>query len=553
MIVYGDHPRPTTLGALEAEAAARLEAARATLPGLARHAALVAAFIAAAEVVRARADLDFAVCGHDRRVAEVEQGMAALVRVARAVRVSWRTRFRRTPVPCSRVVAPDPRPVTTKPAEGFAFYALYPEAVLDALSPPLRSGGDVRAADGGGGPDIGLVIVGVRGIGTALAALAAAATRIRRVPITLRPVGHPFARELAVDGARAGDLAGATRALVTDEGPGLSGSSFAAVVGWLGANGIPPGRVQLLTSHDGPPGARASASTRALFRACPRLSAGFEASIAPHLWAWVVDLLGEPLTGWRELSGGAWADAATPTDSARERRKFLVTAASGRYLVKFAGLAAIGDAKLVRARALDGFAPPPVGVVHGFLVERWIEGRAAMPSPAEAAAYLDARAALPTGSGASLADLIAMACANIGEALGPQAESVFTTRIAGGERLPSRPVAVDGRLHAWEWVRDADGRVWKTDALDHCEGHDLIGHQDIAWDVAGATIELGLDPAHLARVTGADPRLVVLHGLLYPAFQLGLWTKAGHPRADFYAEWLRGALSAGPPPAASGR
>ena len=33
----------------------------------------------------------------------------------------------------------------------------------------------------------------------------------------------------------------------------------------------------------------------------------------------------------------------------------------------------------------------------------------------------------------------------------------------------------------------------KTDALDHAFGHDLVGCQDIAWDLAGAAVEFDLD------------------------------------------------------------
>jgi hypothetical protein len=32
----------------------------------------------------------------------------------------------------------------------------------------------------------------------------------------------------------------------------------------------------------------------------------------------------------------------------------------------------------------------------------------------------------------------------------------------------------------------------KTDALDHAFGHDLVGCQDVAWDLAGAAVEFDL-------------------------------------------------------------
>ena len=99
-----------------------------------------------------------------------------------------------------------------------------------------------------------------------------------------------------------------------------------------------------------------------------------------------------------------------------------------------------------------------------------------------------------------------------------------------GERGP--PCAIDGRLHAWEWRRGADGRPIKLDGLDHCEAHDLIGAQDLAWDVAAAGVELGMDTERLRRIAAAqaqqalDPGRVAFQSLAYLAFQIGWWTFA---------------------------
>jgi hypothetical protein len=96
-------------------------------------------------------------------------------------------------------------------------------------------------------------------------------------------------------------------------------------------------------------------------------------------------------------------------------------------------------------------------------------------------------------------------------------------------RRRSRPVHVDGRLHAWEWLVTPAGDLLKIDAVDHSCGHDLVGCQDIAWDVAGAELELGLSPAEterLAQRLGVAPGLLAIHRACYPAFQLGLWSFA---------------------------
>jgi hypothetical protein len=68
--------------------------------------------------------------------------------------------------------------------------------------------------------------------------------------------------------------------------------------------------------------------------------------------------------------------------------------------------------------------------------------------------------------------------------------------------------------------------------VDHSEGHDLIGCQDVAWDVAGASAEFDLSPDELARLCQAvearcgrpvDPVLLQIMEICYPAFQAGYW------------------------------
>jgi hypothetical protein len=54
------------------------------------------------------------------------------------------------------------------------------------------------------------------------------------------------------------------------------------------------------------------------------------------------------------------------------------------------------------------------------------------------------------------------------------------------------PIATDNKLDRHEWLCLPDGRLLKTDALEHGHAHDAIGAQDPAWDVAGAVVELGL-------------------------------------------------------------
>jgi hypothetical protein len=88
-------------------------------------------------------------------------------------------------------------------------------------------------------------------------------------------------------------------------------------------------------------------------------------------------------------------------------------------------------------------------------------------------------------------------------------------------------VATDGRLHRWEWIALPDGRLYKTDAVDHALGHDLVGEQDLEWDLAGAAIELALTGDELDRVRSRIGRPAGARGverfyrIAYAAFQLG--------------------------------
>ncbi|WP_431268207.1 hypothetical protein [Dankookia sp. P2] len=76
--------------------------------------------------------------------------------------------------------------------------------------------------------------------------------------------------------------------------------------------------------------------------------------------------------------------------------------------------------------------------------------------------------------------------------------------------------------------------------MDHHAAHDLIGCQDIAWDVAGAMVELGLDP-----VLPVDRGLLGFLLPCYCAFQLGAWTMALDAAPDA-AEGCAAAPGGGP-------
>src|SRR5690606_7218721 len=98
-----------------------------------------------------------------------------------------------------------------------------------------------------------------------------------------------------------------------------------------------------------------------------RVVKDFDEVVLPQLASWFADLTGPPTQPLQDLSAGAWRAARgleAPADPPRERRKYLLRTASGAWLLKFAGLGAMGEATLARARALHdgGFTPEPLGL-----------------------------------------------------------------------------------------------------------------------------------------------------------------------------------------------
>jgi hypothetical protein len=562
MLVYGDMERVESARGKRDGIVASLEALSRMEPGLDRHAALVAAFIDLSELVQGLADAEFAADGCDRSSPVRQSAMRILMEVAAAVGRSWATN-------CARLSLPDgatdrlrrldgPSPVRTRRAEGYAHYALYPESYWEAA---LRSGL---------GPETR--VVGIRSIGTGLSVLVAAATG-SPPPVTVRPVGHPFRREIALDPALARALLdGARTFAVVDEGPGLSGSSFGAVADWLEKRGVARQRIHFFPSHSGDPGPMASDAHRARWADAPRHCMDCDELLLPtgRLRAWLEELLG-PLEGsleevragaWRELHG--WNEAEWPAvNLQQERRKFIVHARGVSWLVKFAGLGRDGARTAERAEALSaaGFSAPAAGVRHGFHVERWL-GDARPLDLVEVdphvligrvASYLGFRARrFPAdGAGADAARLLEMAQHNASIALGEDALRRIRADPAALDALV-RPVATDNRMLPHEWLLTPDGSLLKGDALDHSTAHDLVGCQDIAWDVAGTAVEFGLsaeDTAMLARLVAekagrpVHSELVAFYGICYPAFRLGACTLAAEAHEGEEAGRLRAAAN----------
>lgn len=543
MLVYGDHDRVVYTRALLSDIRVSAAGLAAEPAGLTRHGALASLFLKLAGLLQGVADAEFAVRGADEASQAQDAIVAALIESAGCIDSSWRSGFASQMTPDLRALdALDehalPARLSLRQPEGYAFYALYPELYLAAAR-------DVPA---------GSLVIGLRSIGTGLAALVAAVCGGRAV--TLRPVGPPFSRSMRMGPELTAAIGHTEGAIVlVDEGPGLSGSSLGGAADWLEEVGIADDRILFMPSHGGDLGPEASAAHRERWNASRRLHASFdEVIISPRtglpLAEWFRDLTGEPLA-LEELSGGAWRARSpwghVPADPAREARKFLLTASGGRFLLKFVGLDAAGQAKFGRARRLyeAGFSLEPLAYRYGFLLERWVESGvpnlSADVMTSHLTRYLRFRAAAFADAppGASLERLMDMARYNVGQATDAGARSFAAWPAERLRRLQDRvrPVHVDGRLHRWEWLATNDG-ILKTDAVDHSHAHDLVGCQDIAWDVAGAAVEFDLPDAARDRmrreVVGEDPsaaELVACLTLCYLGFQIGWWTYAADEAA----------------------
>ena len=388
-----------------------------------------------------------------------------------------------------------PPRVEVRVPEGFAFYAVYPESYANAAR-TLRLLARPR-------------VIGIRSIGTTLGAIVAAALDAPPSQ-TVRPFGHPFARQVELPPEI---IEPDVHYVIVDEGPGLSGSSFGAVADWLEARGVPLDRIAFIPSHSGDLGPHATEAHRQRWHQAQRVAAEFDS-------AFLVRAFG-PLEPFA-------------IGSPFERRKFIGRANGHRVLLKFAGLSEIGERKIEISRALHaaGFTPEPLGLLHGFIVERWYDDAQPLPPGdipvEEIGRYIGARARLfaaDESSGASINELIAMCRRNVSLALGDGAANAVNCWDAEELSQVVRRVSTDNKLDGEEWLRLADGRLLKTDALDHHQAHDLIGCQGVEWDVAGAIEEFGLDASQSARLiecaaVPVDRRLLRFYRVAYAAFRL---------------------------------
>jgi hypothetical protein len=417
---------------------------------------------------------------------------------------------------------PLPEHLTASAAEGYAFYGLYPQTYLEAAEKCAR---ELHPCD--------VVVIGIRGIGASLASVAAACfedhgCRVRSH--TVRPRGRPFNRVLLIGERLRAQWGSARSALfaVVDEGPGLSGSSFACVTALLRTIGVRDHCIALFPSWEANPAAFVNEDARGEWIRYRKFVA--ESASAPR-------------PPGRDISAGSWRSLLFSSSSEypavqpqHERLKYLDD--SG-VLYKFAGLGQYGSAKLPLAERLaeEGFAPRPAGFQDGFIAYEFEAGRPLFARDVSDSlldrigSYLAFRKAkLPAERSVSFDAMLDLIRVNAEEGLGPAFSAPCEALSACRAEFESRPAtAVDGRMAPHEWLETPRGFM-KTDATDHHADHFFPGCADIAWDLAAAAVEFQLRREardyltnRYQQCSGDRPsgELLTFYRIAYLSFRLG--------------------------------
>jgi hypothetical protein len=375
-----------------------------------------------------------------------------------------------------------PPVVQARAAEGFACYSLYPEHYMSAAEQIVASR---RATT--------VFCLGLRSIGAILAHVVAATLQragLSCVVRSARPRGHPFDRHLRLDRSmeKLIESCGCDLYAIVDEGPGISGSSFAAAADQLLALGIARDRIVLLPAWNADSAWLKSPRGRRTWDGHDRYVGDFNAF--------------ERYRHWIDLSAGRWRDYVFPERDSEwpavqpqhERPKFLNRSDGG--IARFAGVGKTASCRRTRAEILhsSGFGPGVRELHEGVLELEWIRGVPVQSMSAsflrQAAAYLAViKSRFATGTCDAVDELAALIETNTGEAgLLLDVETLRSHAVSAGTERTS----IDGRMMPHEWIETEAGFT-KVDALDHHDDDFFPGCRDIAWDVAGMCVECNLD------------------------------------------------------------
>jgi hypothetical protein len=452
--------------------------------------------------------------------------------------------------------------VTVKIPEGYAFYALFPEQYCVTALNWGQQHSDLREA----------FVIGLRSIGTSLSAvvretLCHIGCKAQR--LTVRPGGHPFQRRVTLPAIH---IAPDCPVVIVDEGPGISGSSMAAVARAFISAGF--GKIHFLPGHSNEPGIAATREVRGIWRQSPRHVTSLE-KIRWHGLSLEQSLLEESakFSGRHHqperienISGGLWQMflpknkmdwPASPPQF--ERMKYLCTSPEGNSIIwKFSGLhtdenlSGASEAELQRLSFLAhaGYSPEPFGTFRGFVAMPWIDGVRLTRGDAKDSSVLKRvgnyifDAAQPPLSSMeneiAVERLANMLYCNTRESLG-EAAAESSSALAEAALATEAPLAYgDGHLAPQEWVRANDGRIFKADAEGHAHDHTLIGEQSVLWDIAGAFIEWNLNmqsaiplmQALAGKGMQVNRAALAFYRAAYAAFRVGLMSLGCSQVAD---------------------
>lgn len=430
-------------------------------------------------------------------------------------------------------VMPLPWKIKTRVPEGFVHYGLFPEVYIKAAKDFYAARRPEEA-----------VCIGLRSIGTSLSAVVAATLEDRGCQVrsfTFRPKGHPFRRKARLTQQLEGALRRIGKPfLIVDEGPGLSGTSFASAAKKIASLGVNDADIFFFPSWDPDASSFLSPEAREIWGRHEKFVASFE-----ELWLQSGRLAKEASVGpgLVDISAGMWrplfynAESDYPATHPRhERRKYL---GEGSVLLKFAGHGRYGRKKLARAAALAeaGFGLPAAGLYNGFLKTDFVAARPLSAGEVnqvlldEMAGYLAfIKRSFPVAKGMEFDEFAQMASRNITLGLGQDwAQKAARLEDMKGIYAGGAPVEVDGRMLPVEWLLTKKGYK-KADTLDHHSDQFFPSSQDISWDIASAIIEFDMNPMEqhyfISRYSALAKDAVSLERLrlymvAYLAFRLG--------------------------------
>jgi len=405
--------------------------------------------------------------------------------------------------------------------EGFAWYALYPDSYAQTAE---------RWSLQFEPPEIDVCVIGLRSIGTTLAAVVTQALRRRGFRIasclTLRPSGTWPSRYVDLQG-----LLPASQNIIVDEGPGVSGASMVAVAQALRDAGARRESIHFFAGHAYGPGPAAGADAKTWWQEnrvwTTSLDDTFvDGKFLPHALASAVeDYTGEPAVGPAEpLGTQGWQTLAGLRTLPRaiapiiETPKKLVHLRSGRNVVlKFAGMDLSSQEHWRSgpntALVTDRAAISPLGRHQGWLAYPWISGEHLSAADADTSfvtEYLGPWIAAVSTRKLSHGE-IHDGIRRIADALsawammqegGPPVSAIerVTEQVLDQVGAAPQPCYGDGRLAAHEWIRQSNGVIRKVDLGGHDRDHTWVGPQPVIWDLVGAEVEWDLDPTRAAEL-----------------------------------------------------